>query len=55
MSLSTTLLANTSTSSSELLASRFAPCRPVQAVSPTANSPLMLVSPQELVFTPPIM
>ena len=30
---------NTSPSSSELLASRLAPCTPVQATSPAANSP----------------
>jgi hypothetical protein len=44
---------NTSPSSSELLARRFAPCSPVQAVSPIAYSPAMSVSPAPPVTMPP--
>ena len=39
----------------EFDASRLAPCIPVQAVSPLANSPAILVSPQVLILIPPIM
>ena len=49
------LLLKTTTSSIEFDASRLAPCTPVQAVSPAANSPAILVSPQLLVLMPPII
>jgi hypothetical protein len=45
--------ANTMHSSSELLARRLAPCRPVQVVSPTAYSPVRSVRPCRSVTTPP--
>jgi hypothetical protein len=41
------------TSTSELLARRLAPCRPVQAVSPMAYRPGMSVRPARSVSTPP--
>ena len=40
-------------SSSEVLARRFAPCRPVQDTSPTARSRLMLDRPTESTAMPP--
>ena len=46
---------NTSPSSSELLASRFAPWTPVQATSPAANRPGSEVRPHSSVSTPPMM
>src|SRR5439155_10725279 len=46
---------NTSPSSSELLARRFAPCTPVHATSPAANRPASDVRPHSSVSTPPIM
>ncbi|MDT4854922.1 hypothetical protein FQZ97_892500 [compost metagenome] len=45
--------ANTMHSTSELLAMRLAPCRPVQVVSPTAYRPLMSVWPSRSVTRPP--
>lgn len=45
--------AKTMHSTSELLASRLAPCRPVQAVSPMANRPGRSVRPARSVSTPP--
>ena len=45
---------NTSPSSSELLASRLAPCAPVHATSPAAYSPGTEVRPRRSVDTPPI-
>ena len=45
--------ANTRPSSSELLARRLAPCRPVHATSPAANRPGMLVSPHSPVCAQP--
>ena len=45
---------NTSPSSSELLASRLAPCTPVQATSPAANRPETDVRPSRSVSTPPM-
>ena len=51
----TTRFANTTVSSSEFEASRFAPCTPVQAHSPQAYSPGSVVSPQTFVRTPPIV
>ena len=45
---------NTSPSSSELLARRLAPCTPVHATSPAANSPGIVVRPSRSVCTPPI-
>ena len=44
---------NTMPSSSELDASRLAPCTPVQATSPTAHSPGSAVAPPRSVTTPP--
>ena len=44
---------NTMPSSSELEASRLAPCTPVQATSPTAHSPGSAVAPHRSVTTPP--
>ena len=46
---------NTRPSSSELLASRLAPCRPVNEASPTQLSPGMVVRPFMSVVTPPHM
>ena len=46
---------NTSPSSSELLARRFAPCTRVHATSPAANRPGTDVRPSRSVSTPPIM
>ena len=46
--------AKTSDSSSEFEASRFAPCTPVHATSPTAQSPGNDVRPSRSVATPPI-
>ncbi len=45
--------ANTMHSSSELLARRLAPCRPVQATSPMASKPGRSVRPARSVSTPP--
>ena len=45
---------NTNPSSSEFYASRFAPCTPVQATSPQANSPGTPVRPCRSVLTPPL-
>ena len=45
---------NTSASSSELEASRLAPWTPVQATSPTAQSPSRVVRPSRSVRTPPM-
>src|SRR5215475_14511763 len=42
-------------SSSEFEASRLAPCRPVNAHSPIANSPLIVVRASWSVLTPPHM
>jgi hypothetical protein len=42
-------------SSSEFEARRFAPCSPVNAHSPIANKPLIVVSPRVSVLTPPHM
>ena len=50
---STISCAQTTASSSELLASLFAPCRPVQATSPQANSPGSAVSPSMPADIPP--
>ena len=46
---------NARPSSSELLPSRFAPCRPEQLASPTAYKPGRLVRPIASASTPPIM
>ena len=46
---------NTNPSSSELLASRFAPCSPVLATSPAAYNPGTSVRPCASVRTPPTM
>ena len=43
---------NTTASSSELEASRFAPCAPVEATSPQAHSPSTLVRPEASVRMP---
>src|SRR4029079_12950822 len=45
---------NNSPSSNELLASRLAPCTPVQATSPAANKPGSDVRPSRSVSTPPM-
>ena len=45
--------ANTTPSSSEFEASRFAPWRPVQVTSPAANRFATSVSPRRSVTTPP--
>ena len=45
---------NTSPSSSELLARRFAPCTPVRATSPAAYNPRIELLPSRSVTTPPI-
>jgi hypothetical protein len=47
------LCENTVASNKELLASRLAPWSPVQAVSPSAKSRGIVVSPFLLVVTPP--
>ena len=52
---STMRRAKTSVSSKELLASRFAPCAPVHAVSPAASRPGTLVRPSGVTRRPPIM
>ena len=44
---------NTMPSSSELEASRLAPCTPVQATSPAAQRPGRAVAPDRSVSTPP--
>ena len=46
--------ANTTASSSELEASRLAPCRPVEATSPTAHRPGTLERPRASVAMPPM-
>ena len=46
---------NTMPSSSEFEASRLAPCRPVNAHSPIAYSPLTVVAPFMSVLMPPHM
>ena len=43
----------TTHSSKELLAKRFAPCKPVQATSPTAYKPATVVRPDKSVSIPP--
>src|SRR5947209_7625465 len=45
--------AQTSASRRELLARRLAPCKPVQATSPTAYRPAISVRPSMSVMTPP--
>ena len=50
---STTRGANTMPSSSELDASRLAPCTPVQATSPQAHSPGRAEAPSRSVTIPP--
>ena len=52
---STTRAAKTMPSSSEFDASRLAPCTPVQATSPAAQSPGRAVAPSRSVTTPPIV
>ena len=49
------LAPNTNPSNNELLASRLAPCTPLQATSPAANSPGTVVAPFMSVRTPPII
>ena len=52
--LSATRRPNTNASTSELLASRLAPCAPVAAVSPQAHKPGSEARPHESVHTPPM-
>ena len=52
--LSATALAMTTASSSELLARRLAPCRPLAATSPQAHRPSMVLRPSASATMPPM-